>query len=393
MVQHTQLKDICEILNGYAFKSSKYVDKGIRVIRITNVQKGYIEDDTPQYYPTESEKEIEKYMLQEGDLLMSLTGNVGRVAILKKEMLPAALNQRVACLRLKESSNVYKPYLFHLLNSDFFEKQCIFSAQGIAQKNMSTEWLKKYQIPLYSIEKQKDIAELFDQIDGLIDDRKKQKYKLEELVKSRFIEMFGDMKLNKRGWKLKSFEELTYLITDGEHATPKRTDKGIYLLSARNILNHSLQLKDVDYINEKEYDRIAKRIIPQEGDILISCSGTVGRCCSVPSGFHFQMVRSVALIRFKEYINPIFAEYMITSDYLQEQINSSKTVSSQANLFQGKIRTLKGFVPPIEMQNEFSVFVHKIDKSKYYNFTSYKYCVLAAKLIRQEWMLCQTLSF
>ena len=148
MVQHTQLKDICEILNGYAFKSSKYVDKGIRVIRITNVQKGYIEDDTPQYYPTESEKEIEKYMLQEGDLLMSLTGNVGRVAILKKEMLPAALNQRVACLRLKESSNVYKPYLFHLLNSDFFEKQCIFSAQGIAQKNMSTEWLKKYQIPL-----------------------------------------------------------------------------------------------------------------------------------------------------------------------------------------------------------------------------------------------------
>lgn len=91
---------------------------------------------------------------------MSLTGNVGRVAILKKEMLPAALNQRVACLRLKESSNVYKPYLFHLLNSDFFEKQCIFSAQGIAQKNMSTEWLKKYQIPLYSIEKQKDIAEL-----------------------------------------------------------------------------------------------------------------------------------------------------------------------------------------------------------------------------------------
>lgn len=195
--------------------------------------------------------------------------------------------------------------------------------------------------------------------------------------------MFGDMKLNKRGWKLKSFEELTYLITDGEHATPKRTDKGIYLLSARNILNHSLQLKDVDYINEKEYDRIAKRIIPQEGDILISCSGTVGRCCSVPSGFHFQMVRSVALIRFKEYINPIFAEYMITSDYLQEQINSSKTVSSQANLFQGKIRTLKGFVPPIEMQNEFSVFVHKIDKSKYYNFTSYKYCVVA-NLIRQD---------
>ena len=191
MVQHIQLKDVCDVLNGYAFKSSKYVDQGIRVIRITNVQKGYIEDDAPQYYPLESKKEIEKYLLREDDLLMSLTGNVGRVAILKKEMLPAALNQRVACLRLKKSANVYKPYLFHLLNSDFFENQCIFSAQGIAQKNMSTEWLKEYQIPLYSIEKQKAIADLFDQIDALIEGRKEQKCKLDELVKSRFVELFG----------------------------------------------------------------------------------------------------------------------------------------------------------------------------------------------------------
>ena len=76
------------------------------------------------------------------------------------------------------------------------------------------------------------------------------------------------------------------------------------------------------------------------------------------------MVRSVALIRFKEEINPIFAEYMITSDYLQEQINSSKTASSQANLFQGKIKALKGFAPPVELQNEFVMFVKQVNKSK-----------------------------
>lgn len=78
----------------------------------------------------------------------------------------------------------------------------------------------------------------------------------------------------------------------------------------------------------------------------------------------FQMVRSVALIRFNEEINPVFAEYMITSDYLQEQINSSKTASSQSNLFQGKIRALKGFIPPIELQNQFADFVRAVDKSK-----------------------------
>ena len=177
--------------------------------------------------------------------------------------------------------------------------------------------------------------------------------------------MFGDLKTNTKGWEIKSFGELSYVITDGEHATPRRTSEGIYLLSARNVLNHSLQLEDVDYIDQEEYDRIAKRVIPQEGDVLISCSGTVGRCCSVPAGIKFQMVRSAALIRFKEEINPVFAEYMITSDYLQEQINSSKTASSQANLFQGKIKALKGFVPPIELQDEFVSFVEQVDKSKF----------------------------
>ena len=172
------------------------------------------------------------------------------------------------------------------------------------------------------------------------------------------------MKSNTKGWNIKTFDELTCLITDGEHATPRRVSEGIYLLSARNVLNHSIQLDDVDYIDLDEYDRIAKRVIPQEGDVLISCSGTVGRCCSVPAGLKFQMVRSAALLRFKEEINPIFAEYMITSDYLQEQINSSKTASSQANLFQGKIKALKGFVPPMELQKEFVAFVEQVAKSK-----------------------------
>ena len=123
-----KIKDICEILNGYAFKSENYVDSGIRVIRIANVQKGYIEDSTPAFYPLDSSG-LERYILEEGDLLMSLTGNVGRVAILEKDMLPAALNQRVACLRMK-SNAISKRYLFHILNSNSFEQQCIQSSKG-----------------------------------------------------------------------------------------------------------------------------------------------------------------------------------------------------------------------------------------------------------------------
>ena len=367
MVQHTQLKDICEILNGYAFKSSKYVDKGIRVIRITNVQKGYIEDDTPQYYPTESEKEIEKYMLQEGDLLMSLTGNVGRVAILKKEMLPAALNQRVACLRLKESSNVYKPYLFHLLNSDFFEKQCIFSAQGIAQKNMSTEWLKKYQIPLYSIEKQKDIAELFDQIDGLIDDRKKQKYKLEELVKSRFIELFGDPVSNPLKWDMKSLLKMGYCKNGMNFHTG---DSGIevHCLGVGDFKDYAIidRTENLPMISLKEMPSDENML--QDGDIVFVRSNgnkaLVGRCVIVYP-HNILTTYSGFCIRYRltgDEVIGIYLLQVLKTDSMRKKM-AGRGANIQ-NLNQQILASLNIPLPPIELQNQFADFVAHVDKSK-----------------------------
>jgi type I restriction enzyme S subunit len=80
----TRIGSVCDVLNGFAFKSENYVDSGIRVIRITNVQKGFIEDRSPQFYPTEALSEISKYVLLDGDLLLSLTGNVGRPALIRK---------------------------------------------------------------------------------------------------------------------------------------------------------------------------------------------------------------------------------------------------------------------------------------------------------------------
>lgn len=92
------------------------------------MQKGFIEDNTPIFYPLSS-VELNKYMLEENDLLMSLTGNVGRVALLGKEFLLAALNQRVACLRLV-SNEILKDYLFHFLNSKYFENS-VFRHQKV----------------------------------------------------------------------------------------------------------------------------------------------------------------------------------------------------------------------------------------------------------------------
>ena len=153
------LSNIAEIKNGYAFKSSNYISSnGIRIIRIANVQDGFIEDKTPQYYPKESCDDIEKFFLKEKDLLMSLTGNVGRVGLLPQSFLPAALNQRVACIRENELL-IDKEYLYYLFQSNEFQRKCIKSAKGVAQLNISTEWIKCYQIPIPPLAEQKRIVE------------------------------------------------------------------------------------------------------------------------------------------------------------------------------------------------------------------------------------------
>ena len=255
-------------------------------------------------------------------------------------------------------------YLYYALKSQ--QNRLMNIRSGACMPNIKKSDLGAFKLTYETNElEQKEIVKRLDKVKLVIDLRKAELQQLDELVKSRFVEMFGDVTLNPNGYPVKKFESISTLITDGEHATPRRTTKGIYLLSARNILNHKLQLSDVDYIDEEEYNRIARRVVPQAGDILVSCSGSIGRCCVVPSGLRFQMVRSTALIRFYDTINPIFAEWLITSDELQRQIMQAATQSSQANLFQGKIRKLYGFIPPIDLQNDFAEFVKQVDKSKF----------------------------
>ena len=165
----TKLRNLAEIKNGYAFKSSKYISSnGVRIIRIANVQDGYIEDKMPQFYPFEEMRQLNEFMLKEGDLLMSLTGNVGRVGILTRKFLPAALNQRVAhineCPKVIESK-----YLLYLFQTKGFLKDCLKSGKGVAQLNISTEWLKHYPISLPPLSEQQRIVAKIEELFSVLD--------------------------------------------------------------------------------------------------------------------------------------------------------------------------------------------------------------------------------
>lgn len=366
-----RLGDACDILNGFAFKSENYVDSGIRVIRIANVQKGYIEDNTPVFYPLET-NELDKYMLEEGDLLMALTGNVGRVAILKKEFMPAALNQRVACLRLK-TDRVAKDYLFHVLNSAFFEQQCIQSSKGVAQKNMSTEWLKDYEIPMYPKEQQELIADILDKTRNIIISRNYELKKLDDLIKAQFVEMFGDAYLNEFGWKkikIKNavtvepqngmYKPQSDYVTDGSGIPILRID-GFY----DGVVTDFSSLKR---LRCSENER--QKYLLYEDDVVINRVNSIeylGKCAHI-NGLLEDTVYESNMMRMhfdSTRFHPVYVCRLLCSRFVYDQIvNHAKQAVNQASINQKDVLDFDIYEPPLKLQIQFADFVRAVDKSK-----------------------------
>ncbi len=350
-----RLGDICEILNGYAFKSSNYVKDGVRIIRISNVQKGFIEDSFPVFYPKD-DKYAQNYALIENDLLISLTGNVGRVALLSCDLLPAALNQRVACIRIKNRHIVLTKYLFHLLNSDRFEQSCITSAQGIAQKNMSTNWLQQYEIAIVPLEIQSKIINVLDTLDNLISHRKEQLLKLAQIVKSRFMEMFGEQ-----------YEEITigssFITTSG--GTPAKSNKEYYengsipWLTSGEV-NSGVITKPSNFITELGLKHSSAKLIPANSVVIAMYGATAGQ---------------VGLVKYETSTNQAVCSIMpqdrFISEYLYYAVQQKKqwmkeqcTGGAQPNISQTIIKKMRIRNAPLPLQQQFAAFVEKVDKSK-----------------------------
>jgi type I restriction enzyme S subunit len=178
------------------------------------------------------------------------------------------------------------------------------------------------------------------------DDKWKERYEEPEAVDE------SDLPELPERWCWASIDECTDWVTDGEHATPKRTSSGIELLSARNVQDGYISVDDVDYVSEETYESLTRRLLVAAGDVLLSCSGSVGRCCVVPDRApRYAFVRSVAILR------PVigmgeFISLALRSPQMQNQITATKTQTAQANLFQGKIKRLAIPLAPLGEHRE-----------------------------------------
>ncbi|PPJ24422.1 restriction endonuclease subunit S [Nocardia nova] len=233
---------------------------------------------------------------------------------------------------------------------------------GSAQPQITRETLRSVSVPLPPLAEQRRIAEVLDRVDALREKRRKSIALLDELAQSIFLDMFGNLREAEASYGVTSIGEVALQVTDGEHQTPKRQLSGIKLLSARNIRDGYLDIGNVDYIGEEEYVRISKRCDPQIGDVLISCSGSIGRVATFDLQEPIALVRSVALVRpDPSIVAPTYLSALLRTPELQNKMQQSAKSSSQANLFQGPIRKLPVPVPPMEEQKLFEQRIRGVE--------------------------------
>ena len=222
---------------------------------------------------------------------------------------------------------------------------------------------QKYTIKIPLIDQQMKIVAILDQICNVIDEKNKQFPLYNELVKSRFIEMFenGSFSVFRLG-------DMCLKITDGTHKTPNYLDAGITFVSAKNIVNGELDFSDVKYISEQEYVEIQKRCQTEMGDILLSKSGSLGSPVIVKTEEKIGLFESLAVIKYdRSKLLPEFLCEQLKADRIQKQFKEGTKGVAIKHLHLGVIANIDIIVPPLELQNQFAAFVEQTDKSKYHD--------------------------
>ena len=393
-----RLGDHCEIKNGFAFKSSEFTDFGVPVIRISDIIHG--KASTQRSVKIIPSKAYENYVISNGDILIAMSGaTTGKIGRFEGDE-SAYQNQRVGRF-IPNKSSLSNDYLFILLNS--LKDEIRIKSYGGGQPNISVTDLKNIKIPLPPLEEQIKIATLLSKVESLIAKRKKSIADLDELLKSTFLEMFGDPIRNEMGWAKEKFDDLLEKIDSGWspkcEPVPSSLDEwGVLKLGAVTTCIYT----------ETENKALLPGTQPKKnleictGDLLFSRKNTyeLVAACAYVFKTRPRLLLPDLIFRFvlkkEAKVNPIFLWKLLTNDTQRKAIQSlaGGAAGSMPNISKTKLKTITLPIPPERLQKQFAAIVEKVEtlKEKYQN--SLKdletlYGALSQKAFKGELDLCR----
>ena len=358
----TKLGDICDIKSGGTptRSNSTYWQNGnIPWVKISDFKNSFI-DSTEEYITQEGLDNSSAKMIKKGSILFTIFATLGEVAILT---IDATTNQAVAALTLTDES-VKQKYLYYFLCSlkDYVNN----IGRGVAQNNIKLKILKNIDIPIPNIDNQNKIIKTLDSVNYMIDCKKQQLLKYDELVKSRFIEMFGTVKENPYNFPTATLKEVCHKITDGKHGgCEQEANSGYYYIGAREIYDGAIHYDTAPQITYADFAKDYRRCNIEQGDMVIVNTGaTIGKSAIAVSPLTERTLlqKSVALLKVKA--NTVSAEFLRYCYMANPSMYMVKSASAQPNLLLSKMKATVIYLPPLALQEQFADFVEQTNKSK-----------------------------
>ena len=354
---------------GPGVRKNQYKTEGIKLLNVANLVDGKIDLSTSNRYISydEANGKYKHFLVDEGDLIIASSGIQvdyfdKKMGFALKEHLPLCMNTSTIRFKVLDKNVTDIRYFMYFLKSNFFKRQLQKLITGSAQLNFGPSHLKKIKIVMPLLVKQQNIVKKLDKVQEIIDIRKEQIEQLDELVKSQFVEMFGEIENQK--------ELKEYIIS---------LEAGKSLAGEEECINKVLKTGSVsfDYFNEKEIKNLPINYIPKNEhkvnveDVIISRMNTAELVGAV--GYVWNINDNIYIpdrlwkANLKENVNPIFMWQLLIQADVKEKIKKicSGTSGSMKNISKEKFLKLKVKDVPIELQNKFAEFVKQIDKQKF----------------------------
>lgn len=369
----TKLIDITGKALSGEWGTDDEMGKGIFVIRTTNFTNEGVINYRDVVTRNIVKKNLDKKFLRNGDIIIEKSGGsdkypVGRVVYFDGPEKKYLFNNFTGLLRVRNKAVWYPRYVFYSLYSNYRRggtRQFENKTTGLHNLKIDS-YVLYYEVKDNDYDNQVLISKQLDIIFGIIKKREKQLDKMDELIRARFVEMFGSIYDNEYGYNIKTLQDVCEQIKDGTHQTPTYTEdkgKGFKFLSSKDVVSGKIDWSRVKYISAELHEELYSRIKPKRGDLLLAKNGTTGVAAIVETDEVFDIYVSLAILRPVN-INSVYLWGAVNSMESKRQFDESLKGIGVPNLHLGEIKKTKIVVPPIQIQDAFEQFVLQIDKSK-----------------------------
>ena len=355
-----RLGEICDVVSGGtpSRATAEFWDGGtIPWIKIGNIQRKYV-DEADEYITQAGLEGSSAKMLSAGTILFTIFATLGEVGILTIE---ACTNQAIAGITIKNQSDILTDYLYYFLKS---QKSCIAAlGRGVAQNNINLSILRNFEVPIPDLPMQKQIVAILDKTAKVVEVRQQQLQQLDELVKARFVELFGDgnhphialIDLIIEG------AGLSYgIVQPGDDGTG---DMGV--LRPVDMVEGKISTASIKYIDRSIGDGFKKTELYGD-ELLITVRGTTGITALTDIRFNgMNVTRGIAVVRYdRNKINPVYLNAYLNTDESQRYIQEHTRGATLQQINLSDLRVQQIMVPPLALQEQMAAFIEQTDKSK-----------------------------